>query len=187
MIDGLDVLHIEKQNRRRSIRLPGYDYSQPGTYFVTICTYQRICLFGDVVLDTVNLNGMGLTVRDEWLRTAEIRGNVQLDTYQIMPNHLHAIVMIAEQSTGGGTVGAHGCAPSIRQPRSLGSLIAGFKSAATKRINQIRRTPGVAVWQRNYYERVIRNEQDLDTVRRYIEENPAKWAEDSENPRNSRR
>jgi REP element-mobilizing transposase RayT len=97
----------------------------------------------------------------------------------VMPNHVHGIVVIRD-------VGAHGRAPlpspPHRLPCSLGSFVAGFKSAATKRINAIRRTPGLPVWQRNYYEHVIRDEDDLDRVRRYIAENPLRWEEDQKNP-----
>ena len=135
----------------------------------------------------MKLNDLGQIVYDEWLRTAEIRLNIRLDTFQVMPNHFHAIVIFPEQLPGKPTVGAHSRAPFSRQPRSLGSLISGFKSATTKRINLLRGTPGVPVWQRNYYERVIRDDRELDAIRQYIEENPAKWAEDSENPQNSRR
>ena len=119
-------------------------------------------------------------------RSAEIRPGVKLDVFQVMPNHLHGIVIFDDTSAEEIFVGAHSRAPSFRQPRSLGSLIGGFKSAATKRTNQLRGTPGVPVWQRNYYERVIRNDHELQAIRQYIKENPAKWAEDSENPRNSR-
>ena len=100
-----------------------------------------------------------------------------------MPNHIHGIMVIRDQS---GVVGAHGRAPlpqtPHRQPRSLGSFVAGFKSAATKRINVIRGTPGQSVWQRNYYERVIRTDAELNHIRQYIADNPAYWDEDPENP-----
>ena len=151
---------------------------------MTISTYQRICLFGDVVKEAMITNEVGQIVYDEWLRTADIRPTVQLDSFQVMPNHFHAILVLTEQLPDNAIVGAHSRAPFSRQPRSLGSLIAGFKSATTKRINELRGTPGVPVWQRNYYERVIRNERELDATRQYIVENPVRWAEDAENPKN---
>ena len=172
---------------RRSIRLANYDYAQAGAYFITVCTHERMCLFGDVILETMRPNDFGQIVHDEWLRTAEIRPDIDLDTFRVMPNHLHAIVIFDEEVSSNPTVGAHSRAPFSRQPKSLGSLVAGFKSATTKRINQLRNTPGTPVWQRNYYERVIRNEREMDATRRYIVDNPAKWGEDVENPRSLRR
>ena len=178
------MLNKNEQNHRRSIRLQKYDYAQSGAYFVTISAYQRICLFGDVVKEAMIPNEVGQIVCDEWLRTADIRPDIRLDSFQVMPNHFHAIVIVTEQFCEDAAVGAHSRAPFSRQPRSLGSLIAGFKSAATKRINQLRHTPGAPVWQRNYYERIIRSESEMDATRQYIVENPAKWAEDAENPKN---
>jgi len=166
------------KHRRRSIRLREYDYAQAGAYFVTICTQHRECLFGEVVDGQARLSMPGEVVAAEWLRSARIRGEIELDAFVVMPNHVHGIVVIRD-------VGAHGRAPlpspPHRPPRSLGSFVAGFKSAATKRINAIRGTPGLPGWQRNYYEHVIRDEDDLDRVRRYIAENPLRWDEDPEN------
>ena len=177
----------QEKGERRSIRLTNYDYAQAGAYFVTICTFQRHCLMGEILMGAMDLSKIGQIVNEEWLRSPEIRTGVKLDIFQIMPNHIHGIVIFAQPAPDDNCVGAHSRAPLSRQPRSLGSLVAGFKSASTKRINQLRGTPGLPVWQRNYYERVIRDDRDLDAIRHYIVENPAKWAEDSENPRNSRR
>ena len=171
------------KHHRRSIRLREYDYGQAGAYFVTVCTQDRECLFGEVVDGGMVLNAPGKVVAAVWLRSAVIRGEIELDVFVVMPNHLHGIVVIRD-------VGAHGRAPVPtalrRSPRSLGSFIAGFKSAATKRINEIRGTSGTPVWQRNYYEHVIRDEDDLARVRRYIAENPLRWSEDPENPLEAR-
>ena len=167
---------------RKSLRLPGYDYAQGGAYFVTICTWGRTCLFGDVVDGIMRLNDVGRIVAGEWINTAEIRREIELDAYMVMPNHVHGLIVIA----GNVDVGAHGRAPLhgglARPPKSLGSLVAGFKSAATKRINELRNAPGTPVWQRNYYEHVIRDEYDLSRVRDYIVNNPAQWALDRDNP-----
>jgi len=171
------------KHHRRSIRLPGYDYGQATAYFVTICTQNRECVFGEVINGQVVLSEAGELAREEWLRSADIRSEIELDAFVVMPNHLHGIVVTRD-------VGAHGRAPlplaPHRPPRSLGSFVAGFKSAVTKRINEIRDAPGVPVWQRNYYEHVIRDEDDLDRVRRYIAENPLRWEEDPENPSEAR-
>jgi REP element-mobilizing transposase RayT len=181
------------RHHRRSLRLPAYDYAQAGAYFVTMVAHQRQCLFGEIVDGRVVKNGYGEAVEHEWFLSSEIRPGIQLDAFVVMPNHVHGIVIIGDR------VGAHSCAPlpslshgraplrnspSPRPPRSLGSFIAGFKSAATKRINEMRRTPGNAVWQRNYYEHVIRDERELDVIRQYCVENPLRWAEDRENPDN---
>jgi REP element-mobilizing transposase RayT len=172
---------IQHQRNRHSVRLPGYDYSKPGAYFVTLVTYQRERLFGDIVQGEVRLSDIGQIVVEEWLRSAQFRGEIELDMYVVMPNHLHGLVIITRD-----VVGAHGRAPlragiAYRPSRSLGSMIAGFKSAATKRINEMRATPGLPVWQRNYHERVIRNEAELNSVRQYILDNPQNWSQDAEN------
>jgi putative transposase len=170
------------RHHRRSIRLPAYDYAGPGAYFVTLVTYARECLFGQVIDSEMRLNVLGEVVAEEWRRTGEIRREVQLDLSVVMPNHIHGIVIIGDQTMN---VGAHGRAPLHRSPRSLGSFIAGFKSAVTKRINEIQGTPRLQVWQRNYYEHVIRSEEELHQIRQYITDNPAQWDDDVENPQRS--
>jgi len=175
------------RHHRRSIRLPAYDYTQPGAYFVTVVTHQRQCLFGEIVDGQVLVSSYGEAVGEEWLRSTQIRREMQLDAFVVMPNHIHGIVIIGE------TVGAHGRAPlhraaphraplPHRAPRSIGSFVAGFKSAVTRRINEMRGTPRLPVWQPNYYEHVIRDEEELNRIRQYIIENPARWEDDVENP-----
>ena len=178
-------------HHRKSIRLKEYDYSSLGEYFVTMCTYQRECLFGEIVNDEMILNPLGLIVQEEWLRTQVIRFEIELDEFVIMPNHLHGIIIVKDDPQI--MVGTHGRASlrgiyrqdaSLRrQPRSLGSIIAGFKSAATKRINEERNMPRSPVWQSRFYEHVIRNEKDLNNVREYIINNPMQWHVDDENPK----
>ncbi len=124
-----------ERRQRRSLRLPGFDYTQPGGYFVTICSYRRQPLFGEVIDGAVILNIAGEIVREEWLRTEIIRKEITLDEFVIMPNHLHGIVIIETRSSGSANVRAHGHAPLQpsdhaplrRSPRSLGSLVAGYK------------------------------------------------------------
>ncbi len=160
-----------KRFHRRSLRLKNYDYAQSGVYFVTTCTYHRQCLFGNIVNGIMHLNECGVIVRDEWLRSAKIRNEIVLDEFIVMPNHFHGIVII-EKCDVNCAVGAHGRAPLHRSPRSVGSFLAGFKSIVTKRINELRQAPGQPVWQRNYHDRVIRNECELNHIRNYIINNP---------------
>jgi putative transposase len=178
-----------KPRRKNSLRLRGYDYSSVGAYFVTIVTWQREMLFGKIVGDEMVLNEMGEIVRDEWERTPIIRPNVELGAYIVMPNHFHGIVIITD-SDDVSAVGAHSCAPlpktgvAYRKPKSLGAIMAGFKSSVTKRINTLHNSPGVPVWQRNYHDRIIRNEREMSRIWDYIDANPARWDDDDENPRN---
>ncbi len=175
-----------QKHHRRSIRLRGYDYAQAGGYFVTICTHQRTCLFGDITDGKMELNVIGRVVAEEWTRSSKVRQEIELDEWAVMPNHLHGIVMISTSNVVGATdVGAHGRAPLLqRNSQSLGSFIAGFKSAVTTRINRLRDTPRAPIWQRNYYEHIIRTERELDVIREYIHNNPLKWSLDLDNPVN---
>jgi REP element-mobilizing transposase RayT len=172
-----------ERDRRRSIRLRGYDYASAGAYFVTLCTRERECLFGDVIDNAIMLNETGRLVADEWLRSATLRTEIDLDAWIVMPNHLHGIVVINDQPT----VGAYGNTPPAgnrpRSPsRTLGAMVRGFKSATTARINIMRDAVGVPVWQRNYYEHIIRGDAELHRIRQYVVDNPRQWASDRENP-----
>ncbi len=140
-------------HHRRSIRLPGYDYTIPGSYFITIVTHRRICLFGEISDGVIRLNDFGEIARAEWLKTAAIRPEIALDEFVIMPNHFHAIISIMDGDNG--FVGAtRRVAPTHRTAtlaaRSIGAIMAQYKSITTKRINQIRGTHVSPVWQRNY-------------------------------------
>jgi REP element-mobilizing transposase RayT len=178
----------QERHHRRSIRIPGYDYSQAGWYFITICVDDRECVFGSIKQGIMVLNEFGQIVVEEWLNTAELRDNVLLDAYTIMPNHFHSIINIIDDGRGMGSrgkarVGAYCDTPlqggKFQSPSgNLGSIIRGFKSAVTKRINRLRNTPGLPVWQRNYFEHIIRDEEELNRIRRYIIENPMKWSDD---------
>jgi REP element-mobilizing transposase RayT len=168
--------HDPDRHHRQSTRLKGYDYAQPGAYFVTVCTRDRECLLGDIVDGEMRLNEYGMAVREEWLRTAQLRETVELDACTIMPNHVHGIVVI---TNGRGTARR---APTERFGKpvadSIPTIMRAFKSASTKHINVIRRTPGTPVWQRNYYEHVVRDDEELKAIRQYILSNPANWTTD---------
>jgi putative transposase len=172
---------------RRSIRLYGYDYSTPGGYFITIATQRRNCLFGEIAGGEMRLNELGEIARAEWLKTAALRPEIALDEFVIMPNHMHAIVIIADIENG--FVGArHRRAPTATEPfgrpvpGSIPTIIRAYKSAVTYHINQIRHTPGTTVWQRNYYEHIIRDPDDLSQIREYICSNPIRWELDLDHP-----
>jgi len=187
-----------EKHDRRSIRLPNHDYGRPGAYFVTICIHNRVCLFGDVVQGQMRLNPFGRIVRDEWHRIERVRDNVTLDAFVVMPNHVHGVIVItgdADDSDGTGGGNSDRCRDMARRvptgptrrfgkprPGSLPTIVGAFKSAATRRINRRRNTPGASVWQRNYYEHVVRGRRDLDRIRRYIRQNPARWHRDRNHP-----
>ena len=167
-----------QKHHRRSIRLKGYDYSQSGWYYITLCTRNRERLFGEVVGSNMKLIELGKIAEKEWLKTAKIRKNIIIDQYIIMPNHLHGIIGIMDREAE--SKGTMHRAPTIEQfskptSNSIPTIIRGFKSAVTKKINNLRNTPYVSVWQRNYYERVIRNEPELNRIRNYILQNPLNW------------
>ncbi|MBI2919330.1 MAG: transposase [Chloroflexi bacterium] len=168
---------------RRSIRLPGYDYAQAGAYFLTIVAHDRECLFGEIVNGGMSPNSAGLAIESQWLNTPQLRPQAVLDEYVVMPNHFHAIVVIIGERRGVLQYAPTQYAPTFRSPsQTVGAIVRGFKSATTKRINVVRVAPGLPVWQRNYYEHIIRNEASLHHIRQYIANNPARWTFDPENP-----
>ena len=250
-------------HHRRSIRLPEYDYSRSGIYFVTICTHQKLPWFGEIIEDKIYHNQIGKIAVQEWLLSSEIRKEIELDEWVLMPNHLHGIVVINQENDGlnldnstdinakdlgadtnamnlvtntnakdlvtntnakdlgtntnaldlgantnaldlgtntnaldlgananaldlGANANALDLGASLaplrgRKPRSLSSFVAGFKSAVTKKVRQICQESDLCLWQRNYYESVIRDQQQLENVRQYIIKNPLGWNEDPEN------
>lgn len=168
------------KHHRRSIRLKGYDYSQPGAYFVTICVDQRQCLFGDVVDGQMVLNQYGMVVADTYRWLCDRYPYLCTDEWIVMPNHFHAIVVIADKSRRGGSR----TAPTIDKRKPLGRLIGAFKTVSTKKINILRDAPGTKLWQRNYYEHIIRNQDAIDKIRHYIVNNPLSWQIDQLHPDN---
>lgn len=169
-------------HHRRSIRLESYDYTQDGAYFVTICTYQRECIFGDIVDGEMQINNLGQVVQEEWLRTGE-RANVELDIFIVMPNHVHGVLFLITDDE------PHSPQSAYAHPitGSLGTIVGAFKSAAARRINQLRDTPGAPVWQRNYFEHVIRDQAGYEYITRYVQHNAAIWAYDRLHPESDER
>jgi putative transposase len=168
-----------KIHHRRSIRLPGYDYTQTGAYFVTIVTHNREMLFGEVVDGEIRLNEFGEIVAQTWQWLEKQYPYVELGAWVVMPNHSHAILIIHDDNGRGGSRTAP-TANTKRKP--LGRLIGAFKTVSTKHINLLRQTEGQIVWQRNYHERIIRNDREMGNIWRYIQSNPILWADDNENP-----
>ena len=182
-------------HRRRSLRLRGYDYSWAGAYFVTVCTHNRACLFGEIVNGEMQLNDVGRMVATHWRSLSKRFSSVQPDALVVMPNHMHGIIALID--VGAALVAAQGRARRITPPRrattrvaptaSLGRVIGAYKSLTTvayaRGVKMWGWTPFAGkLWQRNYYEHIIRNETDLNRVRQYIMDNPARWAEDPEHP-----
>ncbi|MGQ0602346.1 MAG: transposase [Anaerolineales bacterium] len=180
-----------QKHHRRSIRLKGYDYRRTGAYFVTLVTYGREGLFGEIVAEAMRPNEFGAIVTDDWRRISRHFVRVTLDEFVVMPNHVHGVIVLGwdEASAGRGpeipaalSAEAAPQRPIGTQSGSLGAIVQNYKSVTTRKINQRRCTPGVPVWQRNYYERIIRDEGELNRIRRYIIENPLRWALDDNNP-----
>jgi putative transposase len=250
------------KHKRRSIRLRGYDYSAPGGYFITLCTYQRQCLFGEVVAGQMELNATGLWVQACWQRLPHQFSQITLDVFVIMPNHLHGILWLGgdrsldgDRSSRGEAFGqkileqtkmyypnaspplnpnvspipdsnvlpmqpkgdadtpckgeAFGqkileqreifvpnASPLPHQPAtpiqpngtksgSIAAIVQNFKSISTRRINQIQNNTGRTLWQRNYYEHIIRDNTALLYIQNYIRNNPLSWEKDQLHPEHS--
>jgi putative transposase len=162
---------------------------------VTICTHGHKCLFGEIVNSATQLNRLGNVVSKCWLEIPHHFPNVEIDTFVVMSNHFHGILIITDKCKTtkyytntvhnvrrGDPMGRPYIRPHGPTPDSIGTIIGQFKSVVTKRINKLRGTPGARLWQRNYYEHVIRNEMDLNDIRQYILDNPVKWDMDENNP-----
>lgn len=171
-----------EKHHRRSIRLKGYDYTQPGAYFVTICTQTRACLFGAVADGEMQLNNPAQIAKAAWDELPARFPSVRLDAFIVMPNHVHGIIIVGAQfiapSDGFGTATIDQGA--INHAPTLGEMVRAYKAASTRLIRQAG-TPDFA-WQRNYYEHVVRDEESLSRIRRYILDNPAHWEFDRDNP-----
>ena len=189
------------QRRRKSNRLEGYDYSQAGFYYVTVCVWDRQCLFGEIVEGRMVLNEAGRMVKRTWNELPEFYRGVLTDQFQIMPNHVHGIVVITGDETRQGNVGTGPCAcpdivhPGRGQPQgvvptlSLSDIVHRFKSMTTHRYmanvkdGEWKPFDG-KLWQRSFYDHVIRDDEDMNRIREYIQNNPLKWAIDEFNPAN---
>lgn len=198
----------------QSIRLRGYDYSCQGAYFITICVKNRELLFGYIVCwgdrsvapvsPSMQLNEFDQIAYNEWIKSAEIRSEIELGPFVVMPNHIHGIVIIKNNGNRDYIDGRRcrgdrpvaptnaptssdapmtpdaptNVAPTGPKPKSIGASIAGYKSSITKQINIMRKSPGEPVWQRNYYDHIIRDKKSFRSISAYIANNPVNWQED---------
>lgn len=172
------------QHHRRSIRLKGYDYSQSGLYFITICCQNRAHLFGEIIDGEMVLNEAGRIAFDTWQETEQIRDNCKIHEFVIMPNHIHGIIEITHSKGSEASVG------KFKSPKqTIGSIVRGFKISTIKRIKELICTgelqfaPTIEsldfkIWQRNYWERIIRDEKEYEYISNYIINNPIKWEND---------
>ena len=161
-----------QKHHRHSIRLDGYDYSQAGAYFVTICAHQREELFGQVESGIMHLNGFGKIVQSAWTDLPHHYPLVEIEPYCVMSNHIHGVVVLPPEPPD----------TEVRQP--LSEIVRAFKSFSAARINQIRNAKGRPVWQRNYYEHIIRSTAEWQKIADYIHANPQRWAADHLHPAN---
>jgi REP element-mobilizing transposase RayT len=170
-------------HHRRSLRLKGYDYSQAGAYFVTICTQNRECTFGGVDDGELRLNDAGRVVWSVWDELPPRFPGLELDAFVVMPNHVHGIIVIVgaglalpcQKGAGYMGKGAASGAPTVE------GAIRAFKSLPAVHVNRLTKRTG-PLWQRNYYDHIIRDEDNLNSIRQYILDNPARWAEDENHP-----
>ena len=213
---------MDQELHRRTVRLPDFDYSQAGAYFVTICAFQHRKIFGTLAGEEIQLSDIGSIILEEWEKTPMIRPNIELGAYVIMPNHFHAIVHIVDNDdltkeyiqennyVNDPAVGAYSHTPlpdqsphpmdgtfnpihvplpviniihkKLRSPSgTIGSVVRGFKASVTTRVNTQRNTSGLPIWQRGYYEHIIRTEHAYTQIEGYILENPLRWGDDPEN------
>jgi REP element-mobilizing transposase RayT len=178
--------NLARTSHRRSIRLKGYDYARAGAYFITARTQGSACLFGDIVGEEMCLNDSGRIVVAAWNDLPAHYAGIVLDEFVVMPNHIHAIVTIVANTAGAGlTPPPAPCesAPAV-SPR-LSEIVRACKTFSARRINASRGEASTSVWQRNYYEHIIRDDESLNRIRQYIIDNPAQWAMDHENPANA--
>ena len=178
-------------HHRRSIRLQDYDYSQSGLYFITICTRDRKNIFGEIENGIMILNEYGKITDNEWYKLPERFSNINTDIFLVMPNHIHGIIEIVGAPLAGALLmdapygqidnnGAHGRAGASPAP-TVGDIVGAYKSLVANRCLKIYKSKNEIMgqlWQRNYYEHIIRNEEDYYKISEYIVNNPGKWQED---------
>ena len=174
---------------RKSRRKPSFDYTRPGAYFITLCTHEQQPLFGHVEEGQMALSPWGEIVVEEWECTAALRPSIKTDAFVVMPTHAHGVLWLhadpeewMERLRSGRARPPTTEAESRRSvPGSLSTIMGSFKSAVTRRINMDRKTPGGIVWQDDFFDHIVRSEEALYFIRRYIVENPRRWHLDKYN------
>lgn len=165
-----------RTHHHRSIRMPGYDYTQPGAYFVTICTWQKTILFGDIFAGEIKNTSLGKIAQRELERLPQRFLHIQLDCFTVMPNHIHMLIVILGNLPQGNHIEQFGRPVS----GSIPTIVRSYKSVVTSQIKMRRDAPKFPIWQSNYYEHVIQNETEWGQIRMYIENNPIQWESDDE-------
>ncbi|HOY42255.1 MAG TPA: hypothetical protein PLX60_10350 [Chitinophagales bacterium] len=184
--------------RSESHRLKDWNYANPSVYFITICTQERLYLFGEIKEGILILNENGGIVENEINKSIDIRKNMVFHNYVIMPNHVHFLIEILNVDTqdvdthssaynnnnnktniDNNTIHTHSRAYLRRMPKSISSFVAIFKSVTTKQINDLRKTPHEKIWQNNYHDHIVRNENSFNHIATYIDNNPLNWEIDS--------
>ena len=152
--------------RRNSLRRPGYDYSQPGEYFVTLYTKNGEYIFGNISNGIMHLNSYGEIAASIWIHIPLLYPNVMLDEFIVMPNHLHGIIILKELENSSNR--------NIKKP-SLSEIVRRYKYSTTRKINHIRQIKGVSIWHRGFYDQISRGKSNLIAARKYIRNNPKNW------------
>ncbi len=154
-------------HHRRSIRLDGYDYSQAGVYFITICSFRRACILGEIEAGQIKLGEIGTSIQRVWETLPNHYAHLSLDAFVIMPNHIHGLLVLDAN-------------PSVAKRHDIPMIVGSFKSFSAREVRQIE--PSIQLWQRNYYEHIVREDDELDAIRNYIVSNPLQWDKDIDNP-----
>lgn len=194
------MIKVHPRNRR-SIRWKRYDYTSAGFYYLTLCAEGRECIFGEVRDATVVHSEAGDLVRSCWEQIPAHFPRVELDTWILMPNHLHGLLLLHPEGVGAqhaapsrtspspprfvnsGTFRPRSAPPRVKvEPGSFSAIVRSFKSASSLAVNRLRQVTGVSIWQRNLHDHVVRDEVELERIRQYIKDNPSRWNEDPENP-----
>lgn len=168
--------------KRFSIRLQGFDYSHPGCYFITVCAFQMRCLFGTVENGRVHLKSIGHVVRHCWVDIPLHFPNVDIDTFVVMPNHFHGIVVIKERARRAVPLRDRTEVFQKPVPGSIPTIIRSFKASVTRNVRKRTGKSEIEVWQSNYFERVIRDGAEFGRISNYIHQNPSMWHLDVDNP-----
>jgi putative transposase len=179
----MEICMAENVRHRKKIRLQEYDYSLPGGYFVTVCTFDKQDIFGNVLDEKMMLSREGIIAQECWKKIPEHFKYVLLDEFIVMPDHIHGVIIITDDKTVGTrhTVSLRGY-KKFGHPEcgSLSTIVGSYKSAVTKQIHELHHEQQTPVWQSRYYDRVIRNQKELDNIRKYIYYNPAQWGKEKE-------